>query len=392
MTENKIWEEMEIPQELDSAIIEAVGKGRLLMGKRKRKRWRAAAMATAAACFTAVAIGFIDPVVARAYSNIPVIGNIFSYLYHTADAEIPYAQVMESAVPVKENDGTDQGDRGQQEGPAHGEEAAAQDSVQLDIKEYFCDGYSLYLSFEVVSEEPFMEGMADIAGKEGSIFLYSAEHITTGTGERFAIGDGSLIMKGIFSDEHTFVGIARSGGSLEGYPISDGMLYEVGSAYMRVFAGETETDIQGDWNASAEIACTAESLMTKELGIPIRGNAVLKEVKVQPYEIQAVIEVPKEGSLAAEDVVIEAFDDKGRRLNQASQDANRFAQEGDGRLEIWMFEKPEDAESVAVFALDGSKWMDEWKGYLYCDEPWSGERMTEFLKENSIAYGEAELP
>ena len=51
-----------------------------------------------------------------------------------------------------------------------------------------------------------------------------------------------------------------------------------------------------------------------------------------------------------------------------------------------------DAEKVTVFALDELKWMDEWKGYLYGDEPWSREQMIEFLKENCFTYGEVELP
>ena len=37
MTENKIWEEMEVPQELDRIILEAVGEGhRKLVQKRNR--------------------------------------------------------------------------------------------------------------------------------------------------------------------------------------------------------------------------------------------------------------------------------------------------------------------------------------------------------------------
>lgn len=409
MTENKIWEEMEVPQELDRVILEAVGEGhRRLVQKRNRKRLRAAAisMATAAACFIAVAIGFTNPVVARAYSNIPVIGNIFAYLYDTADSGIPYAQIGESAVPVKGQDEAAQEpgqeepkqeepaqeEPGQQGGVAPEEEADAEDSVQIAIKEYFCDRYSLYLSFEVVSEEPLIEGVADMAGKEGSIFLYATESIATEAGERLEIGDGSLIIKGIFMDAHTFVGIARSGDSLGEYPVADGMVYEMDSAYMRVFTEEMETDIKGEWKASAEITCTEESLLTESLEQTIRGDCILKEVRIQPYEIQAVIEEPKGTSLAGEYIVIVAFDDKGRCLAPASNSSNRFVENGENRQEVWMFEKPADARKVTVFALDELKWMDEWKGYLYCDEPWSGEQMVEFLKENSITYGEVELP
>lgn len=419
MTENKVWNEMEVPMELDSVIMDAVAEGHKRLRRRQtRKHWRTAAisMATAAACFLAVVMGFVNPVVAKAYSSIPLIGSIFAYLYDTGDSEIPFAQVGEAAVPVEQGgqadagqtdwadagqaDQVDSGNQGnpeQQEGLAAGEEAAggeaeAEDPVRIALKEYFCDGYSLYLSFEVISEEPFLESAADIAGKKGGIFLYAAENITTETGERFE-GNGSLTIKGIFTDQHTFVGIARSGSSLEGYPVTDGLTYEMRSGHMRVFiTDEANGDIKGQWEVSAEITCAKEPLLTEQLGQTILGAHVLKEVAVQPYEIQVVIEEPKGTSLTEEYIWIEAFDDKGRRLDWASQSTNRFVEDGEKRQKIFMFEKPMDAEKITIFALDELKWMDEWKGYLYCDEPWSGEQMIEFLKENCFTYGEVELP
>ncbi len=408
MTENKVWNEMEVPMELDSVIIDAVGEGhKRLMRRQQKRRLRAAglSMAMAAACFLAVTVGFVNPVVAKAYSSIPLIGNIFAYLYDTAESDIPYAQVGEAAVPVKEQEEAKQGQESQgqanqpnqgnpeqQEGLAAGAEAEAEDPVQIAIKEYFCDGYSLYLSFEVTSEEPLMEGVADIVGKEGGIFLYATENITTDANERFGIGAASLTMKGIFTDEHTFVGIARSGGSLDGYPVTDEMLYEMSSSHMRIFVEETERDIRGDWKVSAEITRSKEPLLTAELGQTIREDFLLKEVAVQPYELQVVIEGPKGRPLTEEYIWIEAFDDKGRRLSWAAQSCNRHVEEEDALLDIYMFEKPMDAEKITIFALDELKWMDEWKGYLYCDEPWSGEQMIEFLKENCFTYGEVELP
>ncbi len=407
MTENKVWNEMEVPMELDSVIIDAVGEGhKRLMRRQQKRRLRAAglSMAMAAACFLAVVVGFVNPVVAKAYSSIPVIGNIFAYLYDTAESDIPYAQVGEAAVPVKEQEEAkqgqgsqgqanqpNQGNPEQQESPAAGAEAEAEDPVQIAIKEYFCDGYSLYLSFEVTSEEPLMEGVADIAGKEGVVFLYAAENITTDAGEHFRIGAGSLSIKGIFADEHTFVGIARSEGTLGECPLTDGMIYEMESAHMRVFAEETETVIKGDWKVSTEITCTRESLKTESLEKIIGGDCVLKEVAVQPYEIQVVIEEPKGMSLT-DNYFIVVFDDRGRRLDSASQTCNIHVEESEKRLDMWMFQKPADAEKVTVFALDELKWMDEWKGYLYGDEPWSREQMIEFLKENCFTYGEVELP
>ena len=179
---------------------------------------------------------------------------------------------------------------------------------------------------------------------------------------------------------------------MDGYPVTDEMLYEMSSSHMRIFVEETERDIRGDWKVSAEITRSKEPLLTAELGQTIREDFLLKEVAVQPYELQVVIEGPKGRPLTEEYIWIEAFDDKGRRLDWASQSGNRFVEDGEKRQEIYMFEKPMDAEKITIFALDELKWMDEWKGYLYCDEPWSGEQMIEFLKENCFTYGEVELP
>ena len=112
MTENKVWNEMEVPMELDSVIMDAVAEGHKRLRRRQtRKHWRTAAisMATAAACFLAVVIGFVNPVVAKAYSSIPLIGNIFAYLYDTGDSEIPFAQVGEAAVSVEQGGQADAG-------------------------------------------------------------------------------------------------------------------------------------------------------------------------------------------------------------------------------------------------------------------------------------------
>ncbi len=65
-----------------------------------------------------------------------------------------------------------------------------------------------------------------------------------------------------------------------------------------------------------------------------------------------MIEEPKGTSLAGEYVVIEAFDDKGRRLAPASSTYNRFVEDGEDCQEVWMLEKPADAQKVTVFAVD----------------------------------------
>ncbi|MCI8544117.1 MAG: hypothetical protein HFH95_12545 [Lachnospiraceae bacterium] len=65
------------------------------------------------------------------------------------------------------------------------------------------------------------------------------------------------------------------------------------------------------------------------IGETIRGDVQMKEVRIQPYEIQVVIEEPKGVSLTGEAVFIEVFDDQGRRLSPASQNLNRSVEDGE---------------------------------------------------------------
>jgi hypothetical protein len=97
------------------------------------------------------------------------------------------------------------------------------------------------------------------------------------------------------------------------------------------------------------------------------------------------------GSLALQGLCIEAFDEAGNRLSPASNLAARFVQNEDSELEIWMFERPENAERVTFYVLDEIKWLDDWKGYLYSENPWTGEQMMEFLDSNCLASVEVDV-
>lgn len=117
----------------------------------------------------------------------------------------------------------------------------------------------------------------------------------------------------------------------------------------------------------------------------IADGFALQEIRLQPYEIQVVVAEPINGSLAEQALCIEAFDENGNRLSLASNSAARFSQMEDSQLEIWMFERPENAQCVTLYVLDEIKWLDDWKGYLYSENPWTGKQMMEFLESNCLA-------
>lgn len=383
------WDNMSVPEEMDDVVRQAVNMGYREIKVYKRKKWLHMAVAVggmAAAVMLFIGAGFINPMIANAYTGLPVVGKIFSYLYDLEEYDVPYEQIAESAEPIvtlpKEEDA-------EKEILGSAFAPAEESGVRMELQEAYCDGYSLYLSMQIVSDTPFMEEWKEPV--EGMIQIFSSESIMVSDGEAVEIGNGSLNLRGVFMDANTFVGVARSGETLEAFSLPEEVPYTLASEHMKVYAGEEAADIRGQWEYQGVFSCTEQALEVQTVETPLLDGYELQEMRLQPYEIQAVVEEPLDGSLALQGLCLEAFDESGNRLSLASSSAARFVQSEDSKLEIWMFERPQNAEHVTIYVLDEIKWLDEWKGYLYSENPWTGEEMMEFLNSHCLAAVEVEI-
>lgn len=382
----QVWNEIAVPEELDEMVINTVKRGYAGIAKERksRRRWNlvvtAGGMAAAVAVF--VTVGFLNPVVAQAYSQIPVLGNIFSYIYQLEDADIPFSQIAEEAEPV-------QTVREESSAVSPGDMVENNCGIEMKIRDSFCDGYSLYLSMEITSEEPFFEGAFTGENEKGVVQIFSSETVERSDDQSISIGNGVLNLRGVFSDPYTFRGIGRCGGNLEEFAITSGFNYQFSAGHIKVYAGEQMTDFRGDWGETVAMECTPTPLETVTVHQKINSRITFREIRMQPYEIQVVVAEEGNANLATECLCIEAFDNLGNRLAPASEQVSRFVT--DRNEEIWMLEKPVDAESVTVYILDDMKWLDEWKGFLYTDNPWTGLEMMEFLDKNCFAKKVVEI-
>lgn len=387
MRQNEIWDNIVVPNEMENVIKSAVNIGYQEVKVHKEKNLLNIAITIggmAAALILFIGAGFLNPMIANAYSEIPVIGKIFSYLYELEDYDVQYELIAESAEPivsmpkeeyVEEELFTD---------------ASTQESgVNIELQEAYCDGYSLYLSVQVVSNTPFLDELKE--NKKGMIQIFASESIMTSNGEKKEIGDGSLNLQGVFVDTNTFVGVARSGGTLENYNLQEEVEYTITAKHIKVYTGEEVTDVSGPWEYHGMFKCTTEALTVIGVEEKIVDGFMLQEIRLQPYEIQVVIAEPLNGSLAEQCLWIEAFDENGNRLSLASNSATRFLQMEDSQLEIWMFERPKNIQHVTFYVLDEIKWLNDWKGNLYSENPWTGEYMMEFLESNCLAFVEVEI-
>lgn len=383
MRQNETWDNIVVPDETENVIKNAVNIGYQEAKAYKGTKWLNIAVTVggmAAALTLFVGAGFLNPMIANAYSGIPVLGKIFSYLYELEEYDVKYGQIAESAEPIvtiPKEEYREKETSGDVLTPVQ------ESGVDIKLQEAYCDGYSLYLSVQIVSDTPFMDELKD--NKEGMIQIFSSESITTSSGEIVEIGNGSLNLQGVFMDTNTFIGVARSGETLEGFDLPEEVQYTLTSKHIKVYVGEDVTDVKGQWEYQSAFKCATQALEAKTAEMPLVDGYKLQEIRLQPYEVQAVVAEPMNGSLALQSLCIEAFDEDGNRLSLASNSAARFVQNEDSKLEIWMFERPENAERVTFYVLDEIKWLDDWKGYLYSENSWTGEQMMEFLDSNCLA-------
>lgn len=382
MRQNETWDNIAVPDEMENVIRNAVNIGYQEAQINKKKKWGniVAAMGGMAAAFALlIGAGFLNPMIANAYSEIPVIGKIFSYLYDDEAYDVQYEQIAESAEPIVNTP------KDEESGFVQGQKSG----VNIELQEAYCDGYSLYVSMQIESDKPFFDETSE--SMEGMIQIIASESITTSDGSKVEIGDGSLNLQGVFTNANTFVGVARSGATLEDYNLSKEVEYTISSEHMRVYVDEERIDVRGQWEYRGMFQCTTQALDVLAVEESIADGFTLQEIRLQPYEIQVVVEEPENGSLAGQALCIEAFDENGNRLNPATNSANRFLKEEDSQKEIWMFERPKNANCITLYVLDEIKWLDDWKGYLYCENPWTGEQMMEFLENNCVTSVTVEL-
>lgn len=396
MTNQERMELIELPEELEQVIVKAVDLGRR---RKKQVIWKNVGLGcagAAAACAILVSAGFVSPVAAQAFEGLPAVGKVFTYLYDLAGYEGRYTHVAEDAKPAlpveqKGADGEELSQAGMTEGQ-QGAEAGQQKTVTasdagltITVKEYFCDKQSLYLSLTIESEAPFVESGVE-ENTKGYIQLFTGEETLSYEGaESFAVGSGSLLAEGVYLDEHTFVGIARSEwrnvreGDTE---IPDELVYTAPVKHVKVYTADGTPDFRGEWELSMEILCDGDAIEILPVEAAGEDGSRICEVRLQPYEVQVVTESGTAGSVLTEEgKMLIAFDGEGNLLDCAGSTLSY--KEGD--REVYEYARPENLQGLELFILDESSWMNQWKGRLY-DGASTGPEMVKFLKENCITH------
>ncbi|MCM1046553.1 MAG: DUF4179 domain-containing protein [Candidatus Gastranaerophilales bacterium] len=394
MTNQERMEQIVLPKELDQVILEAVNLGRSRKSKMTWKRVGLSCMGAAAAFVLLVVSGFASPVAAQAFEGIPAVGKVFTYLYDLAGYEGRYAQIAEDArpaVPVGQAE-TDRKESGQNESVGslqtavdQQENTGRQDAVTtsdagitITVNEYFCDKQSLYLSMTIESETPFLEGEME-ENMEGYIQLFTKDETLAYEGaEPILVGNSSLIVDGVYLDDHTFVGIARSEWRTireEKADIPDELIYAASIGFVRIYTELGSPEVSGQWEFSMDVLCEKDAITVLPVEVNGEDGSSICEIRLHPYEVMVVTKSETAGKMLV------AFDEQGNLLDFAGSTLSY--QEDD--KEIYEYARPENLDGLELFILDENSWMNQWKGMLY-DGTITGSEMVEFLKDHCVAH------
>lgn len=306
---------------------------------------KAAAAAAAAAVIGTLGLGYFNPVLA---AKIPLIGKIFEEIGDDATYSGDYADkktVLTNEDYAGKLDTSDY--------------TVSDQGITLTASEAYCDGYSIFLTVNIESEE------AD--------FTHIPEHYTgmNVADHRTAAGfyingtwsvDGSSpewlenTFEGEVIDSHTFAGMLKIN-LAEKYVGSGELNLNVnGLGYDddRMLDGEEISAshwTDGGWNIVIPFEMNAADVKTIEVGEK-KGNIMLEDIVVSPYQVIVHATTPGEPCSTI------CFDQDGEMLHPDMEMGGRavFAVQGKEikTLYVYIFDNPDDWTQMTQEGMNSS--------------------------------------
>lgn len=406
MQEKISWDEIVLPENLDQVILDSVEIG---SRQKKAEKWKKviyplAGMAAGITIF--IGAGFLSPEVANAMGKLPVLGNIFQYLYDLGEHGEGYTQLAESVHPAVVpdisgiNNSKKMTDQGDQKDRMEQQDASVWDEDQgviITVPQYYCDDESIFLSVEVKSSTPFMtqEEMTENGSKEGMIQLFvksALDFLEQGEDDNPI---PVLDVKGVYLDANTFVGIAKGKINQQEeavIDVPDQFVYTADVTHFKAYCMNLGlvADAKGSWHLQME-AVKDES---KKTNYPINiiednGYGILN-VSATLYEL-TVSAVPENRTAGQDNGYIPywvvAFDQDGHLVETVTPEFSQAC----GEYDNWFFHHPEGLRQLNIYVVDEAKWLDEWKGLFYQENGISEQQLQEVLEENCFVKAQVNL-
>lgn len=232
----------------DKYIMEA---GQCIDSKSKKTiyRWRYA-LGTAAVIVFVIALNIVNPAFAK---TIPFIGNVFEYLQTKLDFYGVYDKYSTNVEMTAKSNG-----------------------ITVTIKEAYCDGENLFVSYQIESDKAF----SDYTDKtylqtqldfDGTIYV-------TDEDERLKIDDfGVSGLEGEFVDEYTFIGVDTIRLSEGEFP--DEFVYGIQIyRWNMILNNGSEKAIKGHWDLSVKVTTNRKDVEIIDVNVTEKQHSIDKVV------------------------------------------------------------------------------------------------------------------
>lgn len=268
----------------------------------RRRTWVKAAAAAGVVATGIVALSYTNPVAA---SKLPLIGRIFEQVAQDAT----YAGNYDKKVVLEEEKAGRETGAEETGNAAAGTKAVDENAgvytssdqgVAITASEVYCDGYSIYLTAQVTSEEG---GFTNIPSHYTRRFENKTSQSIHATGVCETTADGQkmdmfgLEFEGKAVDDHTFVGMIKV--DMDSYSATDDIarfkLTEIAYSDQTLESEddiEWEHRIQGSWEL--EVPFSVDTTQCREIPINRHDKAgyTLRKVFVSPYQVIVFSDTP----------------------------------------------------------------------------------------------------
>lgn len=420
MQEKRNWDDIVMPENLDKVIMDSVERGsrRSKAGKWKRLVYPLAGAAAALTVFFGA--GLLSPAVLSAMERVPVLGNIFQYLYDLTGYDGNYTQLAENvhlAAPPEEagepgaqNDAVEKNeaqDNTANEKREHSGDGADQSEavvtdedggITITVPQYYCDGENLFLSMEITSSTPFFTEEEELNGerKEGMIQLFVKSDFDFLDSETGAGLIPDWKAEGVYLDDYTFVGIAKGkiGQAQEnGITVPKQFVYTANVTHFKAYCQDlgVVADARGTWQLRMEAQTDDEQRTDVMVNAFAENGYGILDVSLSPYEFSVSV-VPDSNTAEQEEEYVPywvvVFDQDHTMVKAVTPEINRAY----GEYDRWFFVNSEELQTLDIYVVEEEKWLEEWKGLFYQDNGISEQELQDVLEENCFVKAQVELP
>ncbi|MBL4931247.1 DUF4179 domain-containing protein [Clostridium paridis] len=280
---NENFNNIQIPDGIDSTIENAVLKAVNDKKLRKPKKIKIASIAVSASFAVLFTLGYSNPAFA---AKLPIVGSVFESIEKNIYFPGNYSEYSTSV-----------------------NKSAVSNGIKITMSDILCDGQSLYVTYKVESQTKFNLGDKSLTMDQ---LMYSAAYEKVSFSNKELDASGVAGLEGKFLDEHTFIGVEKYNLDSLDTSIPDSFDFQV--KLSRIGTQDLEKDqlLRGTW--AFKVPVKVDKSLNKNIPISDAeaNGQKIESISITPFQTMLKTAHSKDDFETIYDKRI--YDDKGNEL------------------------------------------------------------------------------